>query len=133
MSTTVHPQQVDLPGQTHVAEGPHDQTGMYVMHHAFRRDLARFRSAVRNTPVGDAATWRLLRTRLSIQVVASCSAQPGFGWWSTWSMLARATTVPDRSSATALLLLVPTSQPMTTSRNRVVMWAGRRCVAARGA
>ena len=25
-----HPQ-LDLPGQTHVAEGPHDQTGMYVM------------------------------------------------------------------------------------------------------
>jgi hemerythrin-like domain-containing protein len=64
MSTTVqHPKQVDLPGQTYVAEGPHDQTGMYVMHHAFRRDLASFRSAVRNTPVGDAATWRLLGQR----------------------------------------------------------------------
>ena len=46
--TTVpdHPQ-LDLPGQTHVAQGPHDQTGMYVMHHAFRRDLAAFASSVR--------------------------------------------------------------------------------------
>ena len=31
--------QVTLPGQSHTAEGPHDQIGMYVMHHAFRRDL----------------------------------------------------------------------------------------------
>jgi len=46
-----------------VADGPHDQTGMYVMHHAFRRDLARFESAVRHTPVSDAATWRALHRR----------------------------------------------------------------------
>ena len=63
MSTTDHPTQISLPGQAHVAAGPHDQTGMYVMHHAFRRDLAAFESAVRNTPVGDAATWRALRDR----------------------------------------------------------------------
>ncbi len=60
---TGYPVQLDLPGQTHVADGPHDQSGMYVMHHAFRRDLARFESAVRNTPVGDADTWRALATR----------------------------------------------------------------------
>jgi hemerythrin-like domain-containing protein len=58
-----HPQQLDLPGQTHVAEGPHDQTGMYVMHHALRRDLAAFRSAVPRTPLGDTATWRALAAR----------------------------------------------------------------------
>ena len=55
--------QVSLPGQTHVAEGPHDQTGMYLMHHAFRRDLAAFEAAVRRTPVEDAPTWRALRAR----------------------------------------------------------------------
>ena len=44
--------QIRLPGQTHVAEGPHDQTGMYLAHHAFRRDLANVESAVRHTPVG---------------------------------------------------------------------------------
>ncbi|WP_148616444.1 hemerythrin domain-containing protein [Nocardioides rubriscoriae] len=60
-----HPPQLDLPGQTHVAEGPHDQTGMYVMHFAFRRDLAAFSSAVRQTPLGDAGTWRALAARWS--------------------------------------------------------------------
>jgi hypothetical protein len=50
MSTTdSYPRQVSLSGQAAVADGPYDQTGMYVMHHAFRRDLARFESAVRRT------------------------------------------------------------------------------------
>ena len=62
-TTAPHHPQLDLPGQTHVAEGPHDQTGMYVMHHAFRRDLAAFASSVRATPLGDAATWRALGRR----------------------------------------------------------------------
>src|SRR3954451_25088281 len=57
------PRQICLPGQTHVAEGPHDQTGMYVMHHAFRRDLDRFHKAVRATPVDERDTWRALAAR----------------------------------------------------------------------
>ncbi len=52
-----------LPGQTHAAPGPHDMTGMYVVHHGFRRDLAAFEAAVRNTPVDDAEVWELLRKR----------------------------------------------------------------------
>lgn len=55
--------QVDLPGQTHVAEGPNDHTGMYVMHHAFRRDLAAFDAALGATPVGETATWEALAAR----------------------------------------------------------------------
>ena len=55
--------QLDLPGQTHVAQGPLDHTGMYVMHHAFRRDLAAFASSVRATPLGDLDTWRALTAR----------------------------------------------------------------------
>lgn len=62
-STTDHHPQLDLPGQTHVARGPHDMTGMYVMHHAFRRDLAAFASSVRATPLGDHRTWRALTAR----------------------------------------------------------------------
>ncbi|MBM6400600.1 hemerythrin domain-containing protein [Phycicoccus sonneratiae] len=58
-----HPHQLDLPGQSHVAEGPHDQTGMYVMHHALRRDLDAFRRAVPRTPTGDSSTWQALHTR----------------------------------------------------------------------
>jgi hemerythrin-like domain-containing protein len=57
-----HPQ-LDLPGQTHVAQGPHDHTGMYVMHHAFRRDLAAFASSVRATPLGDTDTLGALGRR----------------------------------------------------------------------
>lgn len=55
--------QVNLPGQTHVADGPHDHTGMYVMHHAFRRDLARFASGIALTPLGDVDTWSALSWR----------------------------------------------------------------------
>jgi iron-sulfur cluster repair protein YtfE (RIC family) len=55
--------QLDLPGQTHVANGPLDHTGMYVMHHAFRRDLAAFASSVRATPLGDTDTWGALGRR----------------------------------------------------------------------
>ena len=66
MSTTTNTPQITLPGQAHTAEGPHDLGGMYVMHHAFRRDLDRFVSAVRRTPVGEAATWRALQRRFGL-------------------------------------------------------------------
>ena len=55
--------QLTLPGQSHTAEGPHDQTGMYVMHHGFRRDLDRFLAAVEITPVSEAEVWAELRRR----------------------------------------------------------------------
>jgi len=55
--------QLTLPGQSFTAEGPHDQTGMYVMHHAFRRDLDRFVAATRNTPVDEHAVWAALEER----------------------------------------------------------------------
>lgn len=55
--------QICLPGQAHVAEGPHDQSGMYLIHHAFRRDLDRFRDAVRLTPVEDHDSWQALARR----------------------------------------------------------------------
>ncbi|MGY1812190.1 hemerythrin domain-containing protein [Blastococcus sp. SYSU D00820] len=55
--------QLDLPGQTHVAEGPNDLSGMYVAHHAFRRDLAAFARAAERTPVTDGESWRALAAR----------------------------------------------------------------------
>jgi iron-sulfur cluster repair protein YtfE (RIC family) len=55
--------QLTLPGQSHTAEGPHDQTGMYVMHHAFRRDLEAFTAAVEHTPVSEAEVWAALHQR----------------------------------------------------------------------
>ena len=54
---------LDLPGQTHVAEGSLDLNGMYMAHHAFRRDLARFAVAARQTPVEDVEVWRALAIR----------------------------------------------------------------------
>lgn len=65
MSTTPvpHPPQLTLAGQAHTAEGPLDMSGMYVMHHAFRRDLDRFAAAVAGTPLDEAATWRALSAR----------------------------------------------------------------------
>jgi hemerythrin-like domain-containing protein len=60
------PRQVRLPGQVAAPEGPVDLKMMYVMHHAFRRDLDAFASAVRNTPVGDRRTWQLLAERWGV-------------------------------------------------------------------
>jgi hypothetical protein len=52
-----------LPGQTADPQGPVDLTVMFVVHHAFRRDLAWFAAAAAHTPADDRATWRLLHRR----------------------------------------------------------------------
>jgi iron-sulfur cluster repair protein YtfE (RIC family) len=61
--TAIVPEPLLLPGQAASPPGPCDLTGMYVMHHAFRRDLSRFALATRRTPVADAATWRAIAVR----------------------------------------------------------------------
>ncbi|MFC7497386.1 MULTISPECIES: hemerythrin domain-containing protein [unclassified Nocardioides] len=65
MATTssTWPRQLRLPGQVAAPEGPIDMQMMYLMHHAFRRDLDLFAAAVRNTPADDRATWALLAER----------------------------------------------------------------------
>lgn len=66
MSTTLNPAwptQLRLPGQTAAPEGPVDMYMMYVMHHAFRRDLAKLTEAAQHTPAGDRVAWRLLQHR----------------------------------------------------------------------
>jgi hypothetical protein len=57
------PQQLRLPGQAAAPEGPVDMFMMYLLHHAFRRDLAAFAAVVPRTPVADRATWRALASR----------------------------------------------------------------------
>jgi hypothetical protein len=52
-----------LPGQAAAPEGPADLSMMYVLHHGFRRDLARFLAAARLTPTRDRATWQALQRR----------------------------------------------------------------------
>jgi len=57
------PRQLRLPGQAAAPEGPVDMKMMYLMHHAFRRDLDAFTGAVRGTPASDRRTWQLLSER----------------------------------------------------------------------
>lgn len=60
---TCWPSQPMLPGQAAAPEGPIDMTMMYVVHHAFRRDLRAFAAAADRTPVSDRMTWHALATR----------------------------------------------------------------------
>ncbi|GAA4715304.1 hemerythrin domain-containing protein [Phytohabitans rumicis] len=61
--TATRVEQITLPGQAAAPPGPVDLGGMYVMHHAFRRDLAAFRAAVLHTPAEDRAAWTALAAR----------------------------------------------------------------------
>lgn len=66
-STTITwPTQLRLPGQAAAPEGPVPMHVMYVMHHAFRRDLAAFAAAAPATPVADRDTWKALADRWAL-------------------------------------------------------------------
>lgn len=60
------PRQLRLPGQAAAPEGPIDMKMMFLIHHAFRRDLDAFAAAVRGTPLDDRRTWRLLADRWQV-------------------------------------------------------------------
>src|SRR6185436_3109293 len=60
---TAHPVPVTLPGQAASPPGPVDLATMYLMHHAFRRDLTAFARAALRTPASDRDAWRALRER----------------------------------------------------------------------
>jgi hypothetical protein len=64
--TTALPRQLFLPGQVAAPDGPIDVFAMYLMHHAFRRDLDAFALSVPATPVTDRKTWRLLHRRWAV-------------------------------------------------------------------
>ena len=57
------PQPPLLRGQAAAPDGPADLSMMYVLHHGFRRDLARFAEAVGRTPADDRSTWQALLAR----------------------------------------------------------------------
>jgi iron-sulfur cluster repair protein YtfE (RIC family) len=67
MTTTTSPTarvpQIVLAGQASAPEGPVDMYMMYVLHHAFRRDLAAFADAARLTPAGARDSWQALAER----------------------------------------------------------------------
>jgi hemerythrin-like domain-containing protein len=58
--------QLMLPGQAAAPVGAADMTMMYVLHHAFRRDLTDFVAAAERTPAGDRPTWRRLAARWQV-------------------------------------------------------------------
>ncbi len=60
------PTPIRLPGQTAAHPGPVDMTMMYVMHHAFRRDLTAFAAAAVATPVADREAWVALADRWEV-------------------------------------------------------------------
>jgi hypothetical protein len=57
------PEQIRLPGQAAAHAGPVDMGMMYLMHHAFRRDLTAFAAAAQATPVTDREAWQALAAR----------------------------------------------------------------------
>jgi hypothetical protein len=66
MTLTTRPalaDQLTLPGQAATPDGPIDGSGMYLMHHAFRRDLKNFAAAAARTPLQARETWRALQRR----------------------------------------------------------------------
>ena len=65
-SSSTWPAQLRLPGQTAAPEGPVDMYMMYVMHHAFRRDLTKLTEAAQHTPASDRVAWHLLQQRWRI-------------------------------------------------------------------
>src|SRR3712207_9062426 len=58
--------QLLFPGQAAAPEGPIDLAAMYLMHRAFRRDLAAFPAAFAGTPTGDRRRWRRLDRRVAL-------------------------------------------------------------------
>lgn len=63
MSVPTTPAPLILPGQAAAPPGPADLTMMYVLHHAFRRDLDDFVAAAERLPIGDRDAWRRLSDR----------------------------------------------------------------------
>jgi hemerythrin-like domain-containing protein len=64
--TTTHVEQWRLPRQAAAPEGPVDVKMMYVMHHAFRRDLVMFAEAAAATPADDRESWSALARRWQV-------------------------------------------------------------------
>jgi len=64
------PPQLSLPGQAAAPAGPVDLSMMYVLHHAFRRDLTAFAAAAKDLPLSDRRAWRALARRWELFATA---------------------------------------------------------------
>lgn len=94
--------QLRLPGQAAAPDGPVDLMNMYVMHHAFRRDLGRFRATVHATDASDRHRWRALerRWRLFATVLHHHHAAEDAGLWPL--LLTRVTAAGDDAARSVL-------------------------------
>jgi hemerythrin-like domain-containing protein len=104
MSTTMNPAwpaQIHLPGQTAAPEGPVDMFMMYVMHHAFRRDLAKLAEAALRTPASDRVAWRLLQQRWQVFAEALHGHHSGEDS-GLWPLLLERGTEQDRATLEAM-------------------------------
>lgn len=100
--TASTPDQVVLPGQAAAPPGPVDLIAMYVMHHAFRRDLGDFTGAVTRTPVAERTTWAALAARWQrfVDVLHKHHTGEDAGLWPL--LLARAAAAGDAEAHTTL-------------------------------
>ena len=99
--TTAHVKQWRLPRQAAAPEGPVDVKMMYVMHHAFRRDLVMFAEAAAVTPADDREVWRALSRRWQIfsEILHHHHSGEDAGLW-PWLM--RAADADERATLDAM-------------------------------
>lgn len=101
MTSTTIRRPLLLPGQAASPEGPVDLTMMYVMHHAFRRDLADFAAAVPVTPVEAADAWRALADRWELFSVPLHHHHHGEDTW-LWPALLERVDGEERATLEAM-------------------------------
>ena len=95
------PRQLRLPGQADAPEGPVDMKMMYLMHHAFRRDLAAFASAVPRTPLTELDTWRALLRRWEVFAEVLHHHHHGEDTW-LWPALMEKADAAERETLAAM-------------------------------
>ncbi len=100
-TNATHRPQLRLPGQAAAPEGPVDMTIMYVVHHAFRRDLRAFAEAVPRTPVEARDTWRALAQRWEHLSAVLHHHHTGEDTW-LWPFLAERATEDERAMLAAM-------------------------------
>ena len=101
IQTTAYVEQWRLPRQVAAPEGPVDVKMMYVMHHAFRRDLVMFAEAAAATPADDRETWGALSRRWQVfsEILHHHHSGEDAGLW-PW--LTRAATADEQATLEAM-------------------------------
>ena len=105
MTSTTTRRRLTLPGQAAAPDGPVDLTPMYLMHHAFRRDLAAFAAAVRATPGADRRTWRALDLRwrrFSVILHHHHTGEDTYIWPALMAAVESGATPEDRATLAAM-------------------------------